>query len=134
MRERIASGTGQRAESGLSYDKRHVEHSRGGPERRVRRQACPICQLCRRNGDLTSFNGLLGIIDHDRGFFLTDVFLDDSVPGGSGPPVLNFTGAGNFMTLSPQLFQTFFIGNGLINGGTTEQIFFVAPPAAEPPR
>ena len=73
--------------------------------------------------DLTSFNGLSGIIDRDRGFFLTGVFLDDSVPSGSGPPVLNFTGAEDFLTLSPQLFQTFFIGNGFT--GSTEQVFFV---------
>jgi hypothetical protein len=77
--------------------------------------------------DLTSFNGLSGIIAVNRGFFLTGVFLDDSVPAGSGPPILNFTDAENFLTLSPQLFQTFFIGNGLT--GTTEQIFFVPPGA-----
>ena len=75
--------------------------------------------------DLSPFNGLSGIIDHSRGFFLTGVFLNDSVPSGSPPPTLNFTGAENFLTLSPELFQTFFIGNGLLNGGTTEQIFFV---------
>ena len=73
--------------------------------------------------DLTSFNGLSGIIALDRGFFLTGVFLNDSVPAGSGPPILNFTDAENFLTLSPQLFQTFFIGNGLTR--TTEQVFFV---------
>src|ERR1700683_2374169 len=61
---------------------------------------------------LSSFNGLSGIIDRDRGFFLTGVFLDDSVPSGSIPPALNFTGAEDFLTLSPQLLQTFYIGNG----------------------
>jgi hypothetical protein len=73
--------------------------------------------------DLTSFNGLSGIIALNRGFFLTGVFLNDSVPAGNGPPILNFTDAENFLTLSPELFQTFFIGNGLT--GTTEQMFFV---------
>lgn len=62
--------------------------------------------------DLTSINGLSGIIAKNRGFFLTGVFLDDSTPAGSGPPVLNFTGAENFTTLRPLLFQTFFVGNG----------------------
>jgi hypothetical protein len=62
--------------------------------------------------DLTSINGLSGIIALDRGFFLTGVFLDDSVPTGGGPPILDFTGAENFLTLSPQLFQTFPIDKG----------------------
>jgi hypothetical protein len=81
--------------------------------------------------DLTSINGLSGIIAHDRGFFLTGVFLDDSVPVGSGPPVLNFTGAENFLALSPQLFQTFYMGNGFTgtNPGGTAKIFFVPPGA-----
>ena len=56
---------------------------------------------------------------------MTGVFLDNSVPSGNGPPVLNFTGMENFLTLSPLLFQTFFIGNGLTNGATTLQTFFV---------
>jgi len=77
--------------------------------------------------DLTSFNGLSGIIALDRGFFLTGVFLDDSVPAGSGPPILNFTGAENFLGLSPQLFQTFFVGNGGTSSGgnLVSKIFFV---------
>jgi hypothetical protein len=79
--------------------------------------------------NLSSFDGISGIIALDRGFFLTGVFLDDSVPAGSGPPILNFTRAENFMTLRPQLFQTFFVGDGLVaTGGTpeaTRKIFFV---------
>jgi len=63
--------------------------------------------------DLTSYNGLSGIIATDRGFFLTGVFLNDSVPSGNGPPVLNFTGGEGFLILNPELFQTFFIGTGL---------------------
>jgi len=62
---------------------------------------------------LSSYNGLSGIIAVDRGFFLTGVFLNDSVPSGNGPPVLNFTDAENYLTLSPELSQTFFIGTGL---------------------
>jgi hypothetical protein len=67
---------------------------------------------CPGGTDLTSFNGLSGIIAKDRGFFLTGVFLDDSTPTGDGPPILNFTGAESFVSLSPLLSQTFFIGNG----------------------
>jgi hypothetical protein len=73
--------------------------------------------------DLSSINGISGIIALDRGFFLTGVFLDDSTPSGSGPPILNFTLAENFLTLSPELFQTFFIGNGYT--GATPKMFFV---------
>lgn len=51
------------------------------------------------------------------------MFLDDSVPSGEGPPILNFTHAEGFLTLSPQLFQTFFIGNGFT--GTIDKIFYV---------
>ncbi len=69
------------------------------------------------------------VISLDRGFFLTGVFLDDTVPAGSGPPILNFTGAEDFLTLSPQLFQTFFVGRGLTESGggpeVVSKIFFV---------
>jgi len=79
--------------------------------------------------DLSSFNGLSGIIALDRGSFLTGVFLDDSTPGGSGPPILNFTGKEDFVFLSPQLFQTFFVGNGVTAStqppGAVEKVFFV---------
>jgi hypothetical protein len=77
--------------------------------------------------DLTSYDGLSGIIALDRGFFLTGVFLNNSVPAGSGPPVLNFTGAENFLTLSPQLFQTFFVGNGVseASSGPVPKLFVV---------
>jgi hypothetical protein len=78
-----------------------------------------------------SYQRFVGIIAHDRGLFLTGVFLDDSVPVGRGPPTLNFTGVENFLALSPQLFQTFYIGNGLTgpNPGGTAKIFFVPPGA-----
>lgn len=81
--------------------------------------------------DLSSFDGRSGIIALDRGFFLTGVFLDDSVPAGSGPPILNFTGAEDFLTLRPQLFQTFFVGHGLTESGGSPvlKIFFVPPGA-----
>ncbi|MGA2738101.1 MAG: hypothetical protein ABSG65_11725 [Bryobacteraceae bacterium] len=79
--------------------------------------------------DLSSFDGRSGIIALDCGFFLTGVFLDDSVPAGSGPPILNFTGAEDFLTLRPQLFQTFFVGHGLTESGGSPvlKIFFVPP-------
>jgi len=77
--------------------------------------------------DLTSINGLSGIIALNSGFFLTGVFVDDSVPAGAGPPILNFTDAEGFLTLRPLLFQTFYIGNGV--SGAVRKIFFVPPGA-----
>jgi len=56
--------------------------------------------------DLSSIDGISGIIALDRCFFLTGVFLDDSTPSGSGPPILNFTLAENFLTLSPELARS----------------------------
>jgi hypothetical protein len=73
--------------------------------------------------DLTSFNGLSGIIALNSAFFLTAVFLDDSVPAGVAPPILNFTDAESFLTLYPQLFQTFYVGNGYTFD--THKLFFV---------
>jgi hypothetical protein len=74
--------------------------------------------------DLTSIDGISGIIATDRGFFLTGVFLDDSTPSGDGPQILNFTGAEGFQSLSPELCQTFFIGNGY-SPGNIQKVFYV---------
>jgi hypothetical protein len=72
---------------------------------------------------LTAFNGLSGIDASNAGFFLTAVFLDDSVPGGTAPPTLNFSDAEDFLVLNPALFQTFYVGNGFT--GTTPKTFYV---------
>ncbi len=57
------------------------------------------------------------------------VFLDDNVPStqGSPPATLDFSTSTNrdFTTLSPQIRQIFFIGDGLKNDGTTKQGFIV---------
>ncbi len=57
------------------------------------------------------------------------VFLDDNVPStqGSPPSTLDFGNSTNrdFASLSPQLRQVFFIGDGLRNDGTTKQNFVV---------
>jgi Flp pilus assembly protein TadG len=58
------------------------------------------------------------------------VFLDDSVPSGTPPANLDFTtpASREFSTLSPQLKQVFFVGDGRRSDGTIQQ--FVVPPGA----
>jgi hypothetical protein len=73
--------------------------------------------------DLTSIDGLSGIIALNSGFFLTGVFLDDSAPAGAGPPILNFTDAENFLIFCPLLSQTFYAGNGFT--GDVHKVFVV---------
>jgi hypothetical protein len=75
--------------------------------------------------NLSSINGISGLIDTDLGFFLTAVFLDDSAPGGAGPSIFNFTGKEGFTDLHPVVAQSFYMGNGF--AGTTAQYFI--PPA-----
>ena len=57
------------------------------------------------------------------------VFLDDNVPStqGTPPSTLDFSTSTkrDFSSLSPQLRQVFFIGDGLRNDGTTKQNFVV---------
>lgn len=63
---------------------------------------------------------------------LTGVFLDNSIPNGSSAPAtLNFTSWGmgiDFLTLSPQLGQVFYIGDGLASSGDFQT--FIAPTGA----
>jgi hypothetical protein len=60
---------------------------------------------------------------------LAGVFLDDSIPNtGPAPATLDFTPGGlgvDFDTLSPQLRQVFYIGDGLTSGGAFQT--FIAP-------
>jgi len=63
---------------------------------------------------------------------LVGVFVNDNVPGGTAPAGFDFNQAGatSQATLSPQLNQVFFIGDGLTgtNSGATQQ--FVIPAGA----
>lgn len=71
-------------------------------------------------------NGLAGMICPLNS--VVGVFLDAAVPAGSGiPPTLDFStdAKRNFTELSPMLRQPFFIGDGLMNDGTTKQSFKV---------
>jgi hypothetical protein len=58
--------------------------------------------------------------------FLVGVFLDDTEPTDPSPAALNFDSTG-FTHLSPQLRQTFFIGDGRTGSSSTAQLFRVPP-------
>lgn len=74
--------------------------------------------------DINFYNNLSGIAHPRRSFFLTGVFLTDSLPAAA-PARFNFLGD-DFPGLSPTIGQTFFIGDGLTGTGTgTRQQFFV---------
>ena len=89
--------------------------------------------------DIPSFSGISGIVagsDATNGtwMFLVGVFTDGTnivptgVPDPTAPPRLDFTSAASqsFTSLSPLLFQTFWIGDGLTGNGTgTQQVFNV---------
>lgn len=63
---------------------------------------------------------------------LTGIFLDDTIPSsGPAPATLDFTPGGltqEFATLSPELRQVFFIGDGVTAGGVFQE--FTAPVGA----
>ena len=84
------------------------------------------------NATTAAQNGLSGIIT-STGLGLIGVFLDDSSPAGQTPPeTLNFRdgsnvpGGMNYLSLSPQLRQPFFIGDGLTADGIRQQIIVPA--------
>jgi len=70
--------------------------------------------------DIFSFDGISGML-HPRTLFLAGVFLDNTTPQDPAPPRLNFHGNENFTELSPQLRQTFFIGDGLTTAGEVQK-------------
>jgi hypothetical protein len=61
---------------------------------------------------------------------LLGLFLDDHSGTANPPPVLDFSiqGATDYSSLSPQLYQPFFIGDGLTASGAQQQIS--VPPGA----
>lgn len=79
------------------------------------------------SSNLTSFGGVSGYIGTQGA--LTGVFLDDAVPTSPAPATLNFGSIGSdFATLSPELGQIFFIGDGQTSAGVLQE--FVAPAGA----
>jgi hypothetical protein len=73
--------------------------------------------------DITSFDGISGIVDRRNGMFLVGVFLTDDEPSDPAPKRLDFTKNEDFGKLAPQVGQTFFIGDG-------EGRMFAVPPKA----
>ena len=82
--------------------------------------------------DISPFGGLSGIRSDASGF-LVGVFLGPTVPMEPAPATLDFRASGlgtSFLTLSPQLGQLFFIGDGRTGTGSGAiQQFFVPPTA-----
>jgi hypothetical protein len=62
--------------------------------------------------DITTYGGISGIVDRRNGMFLVGVFLTDEPPSTSAPKRLDFTNRERFRTLTPDIGQTFFIGDG----------------------
>ena len=63
--------------------------------------------------DVTSFQGISGIINRGNGMFLVGVFLTDVEPPDPAPERLDFTDNEDFAELAPEIGQTFFIGDGI---------------------
>ena len=79
--------------------------------------------------NLTAFGGISGFIGPPGP--LVGVFLSDAVPNGGAPSGLDFSPAGlgiEFPSLSPQLGQVFYIGDGKTSGGDFQT--FIAPAGA----
>jgi hypothetical protein len=76
--------------------------------------------------DVSSLSGISGI-KGPGSMFLVGVFTDGTNPTDPAPDVLDFGSIGtNFASLSPELNQSFFVGDGLTGtGGGTAQQFFV---------
>ena len=81
----------------------------------------------------TTTSGLSGIsgISGPNTMFLVGVFLTDSAPSGADPATLDFNSIGTgFASLSPEIGQTFFIGDGLTGTGSGALQTFVVPSGA----
>jgi hypothetical protein len=76
--------------------------------------------------DITSYGGISGY-HGDTLFPFMGVFLGPGTPQAPAPATLQFTAGGlgfDFLTLSPELGQLFFIGDGKANG-SVDQTFIV---------
>lgn len=73
--------------------------------------------------DVTSFDGVAGLIHANRTMFLAGVFLNASEPIGAAPARLNVTAMNAATDIAPGLRQTFFIGDGRVgsSGGAFQR-------------
>ena len=86
-------------------------------------------------GEYNSGAAGLSAINSPTAGFIAGVFLAPGGPSGPAPAELDFTNAGlgtSFSTLSPELDQVFFIGDGLTGDGSgSVQDFYVPTGATE---
>ncbi|HUQ94464.1 MAG TPA: choice-of-anchor C family protein [Bryobacteraceae bacterium] len=82
---------------------------------------------CAAGTNITSFNGISGIVHDSKALFLVGVFLDDSTPQNPAPPRLNVSNE-SFTRINPRIGQSFFIGDGRSTSGAQQQ--FHVPPTA----
>ena len=80
--------------------------------------------------NILSYGGISGIRKDNAFGFLVGVFINDSAPTGSEPSALDFTNNTSFAELSPELNQTFFIGDGLTGSGLGNIQRFLVPEQA----
>lgn len=73
-------------------------------------------------------NGLSGLTDAARFWYLVGVFIGPVAPAGDPPASLDFTQRHEFRALAPELGQVFFIGDGRTSDGTLQR--FRAPGGA----
>lgn len=66
-------------------------------------------------------NGLSGLTDAARFWYLVGVFIGPTEPSGNPPASLDFTRRHEFQTLAPELGQVFFIGDGQTSDGTLQR-------------
>ena len=81
--------------------------------------------------NIDAYGGISGIIDNASALFLVGVFVGPAAPTSTAPSALDFSPGQlgqDFTTLSPELQQTFFIGDGQTSAGTIQQ--FTAPAGA----
>ena len=62
--------------------------------------------------DITSYRGISGIVHRRNGMYLVGVFLPDVELSDHAPKRLDFTKRARSGALSPQIGQTFLVGNG----------------------
>jgi len=63
--------------------------------------------------NVTSFQGISGIVHDHNGMFLVGVFLTDLEPVDPAPKPLDFTENEDFDVLEPAIGQTFLVGDGV---------------------
>jgi hypothetical protein len=73
-------------------------------------------------------NGLSGLSDAARFWYLVGVFVGPAEPSGDPPASLDLTHRHEFQALAPELGQVFFIGDGRTSDGTLQR--FRAPGGA----